>query len=363
MAKINETNREKLTRLLKTERPDKQPRISIYMPTHRRPPDRDTDPIRFKNLLQDAEKKLEKSYPKRHWEVALNALYQLVEETSFWTYTADGVAVFASGKELEIFHLQYSPDPVVLVGDRFHVITLLAYLERLDEAILAEIGRDRVNLYRVNRYDHDPLVTDKVETSFYNIFDDLDPYSSLTAGAGGGGTVLHGYRTTPDEVERDRDKYFRYLADAFTLMHKKEKKPILLAGTVSSLAEFRKVAKGDFYLETQIEKPLDSMDPQGIQKAIAEAIEPLYSSAIDHIHQRIMRAKQNEMLATRADVIEKMAAEGRIGELIIDLSRLRPDDITLDHAIGLALQSGTEITVLQDKAHDLESLYSAILRF
>ena len=48
MARITETNREKLQRLLKTGRPDKQPRISMYMPTHRKPMDRDTDSIHFK---------------------------------------------------------------------------------------------------------------------------------------------------------------------------------------------------------------------------------------------------------------------------------------------------------------------------
>lgn len=362
MARVTETNREKLQRLLKTERPDAQIRISIYMPTHRRPPDRDTDPIHFKNLLHEAEKKLEKSYPKRLWENSLKNMQDLIDETAFWTYSADGLAVFATGDELEFFRLEYSPDPVVLVGNRFHVITLLAYLERLDEAILVELGRDRVSLYQVNRYGHEPLVTEDVETSFYNIFDDLDPFPHLNAGGAAGG-LFHGYRTTSDELEKDRGKYFRYLADAFAGMYKKEKKPILLAGTTATIAEFRKVAREDFYLNTQIEKPLDSMDPAALQKAIVEALNPLYKVSMENLLEKISRAKQNDMLATRADVIEKMALEGRIEELVIDLARMRPDDITLDLAISHAILSGTQVTVLQDRAYEPETLYSAILRY
>lgn len=362
MAIMTETNREKLARLFGTQRPDKQVRISIYMPTHRLSPDRDTDPIRFKNLLTEVEQKLARMYPKREWEKPLAALHSLVDQTAFWMYATDGLAVFATGDELETFHLQYSPDPVVLVGERFHVITLLAYLERLDEAILVEIGRDRVSLYQVNRYDHEPLITDEVETNFHNVFDDFNPYAHLSGGGAGTG-VLHAYRTASDEMQRDRGKYFRYLADSFSAMHKKEGKPILLAGTPATLAEFRKVARGDFYMKNQIEKPIDSYEPKALQRVIADALEPLYRETLDKLHQRLATARENDKLVTRADKIEAMAAEGRIDDLVIDLARLRPDDITLDRAVQEAMAQGTRITVLQDKDHELESLYSAILRY
>lgn len=364
MADKKLTNREKLNRLLHTEHPDNQPRITLYIPTHRRPPDRDTDPIRFKNLILEAEKQLKEKYPRRLWEDALDELYRLEEDTAFWSYSTDGLAVFATGEQVEIFHLQYSPKELLVIGNRFHVLTLLGYLESLDEAILCDIGRDRVSLYHVNRYDLDPLNTDQVEGSFYNIYDDQDPFTHMDASSPGRqGSLLHAYQTTADEVETDREKYFSYLSDALAKLAKQEKKPILLAGTADSLSEFRKLAKGDFYLKTQIEKPLDSLEPHERQNRIAEAMNPVYQSGLDQLNVRLNKAAQAKRQEYKLKVISQMALEGRIDELVVDLSRLDTVDTSLDAAIGSIIRAGGTVTALREAVNELNKAYIAILRY
>ncbi|NLD34271.1 MAG: hypothetical protein GX653_05110, partial [Clostridiales bacterium] len=62
-------NKFSLYQFLAKARDPQLPRISLYLPTHRVQPDNQQDPIQFKNLLQQAEKRLteEEAYPRRQW--------------------------------------------------------------------------------------------------------------------------------------------------------------------------------------------------------------------------------------------------------------------------------------------------------
>lgn len=364
-------NRDRLDQLLKQDRPENQPRISLFMPTHRRPPNNEGDPIRFKNLVTEAEKQLQEQFPRRTWEEAIRNLRALHEDDpTFLQRTRDGIAVLASGDQLAVFHLLYQPEPAVFVTKSFHILSLLGYFESYDECFLAEIGTDRVRLYVANRYGFEPYFPENLVTRFHDLFDDFDKDADLNfgtyggaGGATGAGSMYHGHRTRSEMAEKDRDKYFKYLDEAFTELHKTEKRPVLLAGTSETLGHFHKLVKGKFYLAETINQPLDSLEDQEIQERIREAMDPMFQDALEKIQNRLRRAESDGRIETRVDKIEAMAKEGRVDELIVDQSRILANDVTLDDAILHAVQGGTSLTVLSEGIEDLSSPYTAILRY
>ncbi len=67
--------------------------VSIYMPTHRVSPQTKQDPIRFKNLLREAEERL-KAAGLRSPEARklLKPARPLIKDNLFWQHQSDGFA-------------------------------------------------------------------------------------------------------------------------------------------------------------------------------------------------------------------------------------------------------------------------------
>src|SRR5919205_4651781 len=91
------------------------PCISLYQPTHRANPDALQDPIRYKNLVRDAERSLREKYSGREVRPLLEPLQALADDYHFWTHQRDGLAVLAAAGTLEVFRLQRPVKELVVV--------------------------------------------------------------------------------------------------------------------------------------------------------------------------------------------------------------------------------------------------------
>ena len=72
------------------------PCLSLYQPTHRRRPENQQDPIRFRNLVKAIEGSLRQKYPAREVQPLLEPFQVLAEDRDFWNHTLDGLAVLGA---------------------------------------------------------------------------------------------------------------------------------------------------------------------------------------------------------------------------------------------------------------------------
>jgi hypothetical protein len=79
--------------ILRTPEP---PCISLYQPTHRHHPDKQQNPIRFRNLVKALEESLRQKYSTRDVRPLLEPLQNLAEDHSFWNHSLDGLALLAA---------------------------------------------------------------------------------------------------------------------------------------------------------------------------------------------------------------------------------------------------------------------------
>ena len=103
--------------------------VSIYLPTT--PVTRATkaDRILFKNLAHEAVEQLVSAKANKRGVQALqDLLNDLHDDDSFWAYLADGLAVFATPKELTTYRLPLAPRAEAQISDRFHVKPLVPLL-------------------------------------------------------------------------------------------------------------------------------------------------------------------------------------------------------------------------------------------
>src|SRR5689334_8817114 len=84
------------------------PCLSIYQPTHPAHPDKQQDPIRFRNLVKSLETSLTDRFSARDTGSLLAPLRELAEDHEFWNRVQHGLAVLRSPDEFRVYRLQRS---------------------------------------------------------------------------------------------------------------------------------------------------------------------------------------------------------------------------------------------------------------
>lgn len=85
------------------------PALSILLPTHRISPDNKQDPIRVKNLVDEATKRLATEFTSRELEPLLKRLETLVSEIDY-PHTLDGLALYISHNFAKLYYLPFPVD-------------------------------------------------------------------------------------------------------------------------------------------------------------------------------------------------------------------------------------------------------------
>lgn len=102
---------------------------SIYMPTHRFGREQQQDPIRFKNLITEAEEKLLESGLRRlEVQKLMQPAERLLDDANFWQHQSDGLAVFLSSDSAHIYRLPSRFEELVIIANNFHIKPLLPLL-------------------------------------------------------------------------------------------------------------------------------------------------------------------------------------------------------------------------------------------
>ena len=85
----------------------KGPCVSVFMPMHRSGPETQQDPIRFKNLIREAEERLiTRGIPAPEARELLESAQKLLQGDLFHQHQSDGLAMFLSP---EVFRYLHAP--------------------------------------------------------------------------------------------------------------------------------------------------------------------------------------------------------------------------------------------------------------
>lgn len=110
--------REQLDRLVRSQGPG---HCTIIMPTHRAGSDTREDPLRFKNLLEEAHDLLgETELSAAEVEARLQPARDLLHDGGFWRHQDLGLAVFMAEGTFETFNVPLPLEQLVVAGQRFY---------------------------------------------------------------------------------------------------------------------------------------------------------------------------------------------------------------------------------------------------
>jgi len=305
------------------------PCISLYQPTHRHHPDNLQDSIRYRNLLVEMESSLQRKYPKRDVQAILEQFQILAHDGDFWNHRTDGLAILGSPDTFQVFELQRTVPELLIVADGFHTKPLLRAVQSADRYQILALNRHEAKLYEGNRYALDPVELTNVPATITEALGDQLTEQHLTVGSYGAGATrggaapsIHAHGDKKDEVDNDRDRFFRAIDRAILEHHSRPTGlPLLLATLTEYHAPFRAVSHNPLLMAEGIQGNPEALTLDQLRVQAWQQVEPRYLERLAKLTESYQVASSRDLGSDDLAKVAQAAAAGRVGTLLIEDDR------------------------------------------
>jgi len=304
---------------------DEPPSISLYQSTHRANPDALQDPIRFKNLVREAERSLREKYSGREVKPLLQPFEALVDDYPFWQHQRDGLAVLASPLRFDVFRFQRTVKEQVEVANSFHLKPLLRMLQSTDRYQVLCLDRHEANLFEGNRDALDEVdLGDMPATIMAALGDQLtEPQRRIAYAAQP--VVFHGLGSRREELDKDTERFFQILdREVLDRYSRPSGLPLILVALSENQAEFRRVSRNPFLQPEGVAKHPRSLTPDQMRTEVWGVVEPTYLNRLTQLTENFRVAAARGMAASSPNDVAHAAAAMRIGLLMVEADRVIP---------------------------------------
>ena len=297
------------------------PCVSIFMPMHRSGPETQQDPIRFKNLLHEAEERLiPRSLPAPEARELLEPAQKLLQSSLFHQHQSDGLAMFLS---LELFHCYLLPfvfKELVIVTDHFHIRPLLPLLSGDGRYYILALSQNKVRLLQGTHYNVNEVALADVPKNLAETlrdddsWKDLQMHSGISRGEGKLSSVTHGYEV--DNKENIK-RYFRRIDKGLHELVRDERAPLVLAGVDYLHPIYKEVNTYPHLMEDGIGGNPEGLSAKELHAQAWKVVRPYFlkaqQEAVDHYEQFISSGRASN----RVRKIIPAAYHGRIELLFV----------------------------------------------
>ncbi len=370
------------------------PCVSLYLPTEKIGEETRQNPLRFKNLIREAENRLDE-IGLRHTET-INLLKPVMEldNTDFWENQKQGLVIFISPNLFRYYCLPISFPQLVVVGKNFHIKPLLNVINNDGKFYILALSQNHVKLYSGTRYQLNEV---QVENMPHNLEETLleDEFQKgiqhrvgiargATSAAQQPGSV-HG-QGSPDREKHEEDiLQFCYAVDS--ALHKKirsEKAPLILAGVEYLLPIYRQANTYPYLVETGITGNVELFKTQELNCAAWEIIAPLFQQEYADLMAIYLQlaGEESSKIANDIKAIIPAAYYQRVDTLFVPLKQhiwgkfdlptatveLHPepapdDEDMLDLAVIHTILNGGKVYTLEPEAMPRGVKVAAICRY
>jgi hypothetical protein len=311
--------REELKTLVKRR---EGPCVSIYMPTHRAFPETKQDPIRFKNLLRQAEERL-KAVGLRSPDAKklLKPARALIKDGLFWQYQGDGLATFISSDGFYHYRLPLKFDELLVVTDRCHIKPLLSLIGLDGRFYILALSQNEGKFFQCTRHSVREVELKNVPRSLGEALKYDDPERQLQfhtrAPAAGGerAAMFHGQGVGKDDTKDNILRFFHLLDKGLYALIGKENAPLVLAGVDYLFPIYREANSYPHILQEGVLGNPEGTKPEALHEQAWEIVEPYFLKAREEAFSRYRQFAGTERASNRIGEILPGAYDGRIDTL------------------------------------------------
>jgi Bacterial archaeo-eukaryotic release factor family 3 len=366
-----------------------QPAISIYLPTHLAGWEVRQDPIRLKNLLSAAAKRLMASRRLPEINALLSPAQRLVEDGAFWRrqqHEQQGLAIFLAPGFDRVFQLPIAVHEEIMLGSYFHIKPLLPILEDAGPFWLLTISASHARLYEGSRWDFTevteldlPQGVDRVE----GMTEYEENYYASPVGRHGGLAKAQSFGDDPDQVRKEELLEFLHrIVPPVEPFIKRRSVPVILAAAPEIQGHFRWIAGWKEIHPHGLSENPEALTNEELHRRAYALVEQGQIAARNTALERLNARLSTGKASTKPEELVKAARYARVDTLflsgdehlwgIFDEVRDRveahcaaaEDDIDLfDYAALMTLRHGGSVIVVDGAALPPPGLSAAILRY
>ncbi|MEA5504037.1 hypothetical protein VB735_13115 [Halotia wernerae UHCC 0503] len=268
------------------ENPQK-PCVTLYTPMQKAGSEIRQNPIRFKNLIREAEKRLDEMGI-RHTEVVdfLQPAMEL-DTGEFWEHQDHGLAIFISSQMFRYYRLPVAVQELVVVSDRFHLKPLLHLINNDGKFYVLALSQQDVKFFEGTRFGLNEVKVENMPQSLDESLmeDEIQKGVQHRTGTSRGGSAnpaqqpgaFHG-QGSPDRDKRQADilQFCHAIDKALYEQLRNEKAPLVLAGVEYLHPIYQEANTYQHLVKVGITRRPEVFQPQELQESAWQIVEPLF---------------------------------------------------------------------------------------
>ncbi len=215
------------------------PCISVVIPTEKKFPDSEKNPIKMKNAIKELENLLNEKFSKREVKSYLEKIHNL-EESIDYAHTLNGLGLFVSENIAEIVHIPFDVQQGVFVDSSFQIRDLIYTLNRRFKYKVLLLSEEKTRVF----YALDEEITEYFPP-------DLPKGKDSYVDEPVGDDTRFSYK---DVKLFNKNIDARYLQDVdeFISKHYSQEQNLVLVGVEEHFGEFNKMTKNESKILLQI---------------------------------------------------------------------------------------------------------------
>jgi hypothetical protein len=304
------------------------PCVSVYLPTRPGGFEGQAGRVRLKNLLAQAEGRLEargiRPVEARDFLAAAN---RLVDHEAFWKNQTQGLAVFISPEATRTFYLPTTAHEVAVVNSRFHVAPLLPLVDEATDYYILAMSENRVRLLRANRWQASEVVVPNLPanaTEALHYDHPTDTRQFHTAVLGRGMSKLGAYHGSGDFFEQEKKElleYFRVIDHAVHPLLRDERLPLVFVGVDYLFPIFRQANTYPHLAESHVHGNADGWSDRELHEKTWPCIAGQFAKPAQMALTRYSNLAGDGLKSDDLRLVLDAAHQGHIDTLLVDVEK------------------------------------------
>lgn len=347
------------------------PCLTITLPTHRTSPDNRQDPIRLKNLVSDATRRLTDEFGSREVAPLIDALERLAASIEHRD-NLDGLALFVGGDVARFERVPFMLPERVMVDGHFFIRDLVYAYNRSPHYLVLALSEQPTRLFEATRDD----LQERTAGS---------PFPMTHGGAGGARGLPNDPAINTSQLRDEHHRiFFRNVDAALGEYLARDPQPVAVVGVDRYLAFFHEVTSHG----EQIVATLTGNHDQTSAHELGKLVWPLVKENLAHrraaIFEQLDAAVGGQRSASTLGEVFRFAQEGRGAVLVVEEGYHEPAtlgengytllpagegegaaalDDAVDAAVATVLEKGGRVVFVDDGALSIHGRIAMILRY
>ncbi|MDP1548116.1 MAG: hypothetical protein Q8L87_19055 [Anaerolineales bacterium] len=367
------------------------PSISIFLPTHRAGQDTQQDPIRFKNLLRDAEKQfLDSGMGPREVSALLEPAQALLGDPYFWSHQYEGLAVFMTSEDFHSYRLPFRVEELLIIAQSYYVKPVLPLFTNNGHYYILAISQDGVRLFEGTRNSVGQI--DLPDGTPVNLEEalrldgrqkTLQMHTGTSQSEAGQG-MFHGQGPGEEEQKVWIEQYLNLVDTGLKDIFREQQLPLVLAGVDYLLPIYRKVSEYANIMQKGITGSPEYLRPEELQEQAWPIVEAYFRQETEKTVEQYHQLADTDKATDNVEQIVAAAFNGRVDKLILSIENqiwgaFNPKDgkvtrssngqskkhnlALLDFTAMNTLQNGGTVCALSQDEMPTDSPIAAVFRY